>query len=148
MQSYRLLNRLRKILIWLRPDVGNLLVLHNDIVVGETIRRTGVWAAQDVKLFSRLVAPGMLVVDVGANIGHHTVLFSKLVGNNGYVIGFEPQERPFRLLDANLSINRCENARAFRHALGASSADVFMRPTNYEKPNNFAALPIARNEGE
>jgi hypothetical protein len=34
--------------------------------------------------------PGMTVVDVGANIGYHTMLLSRLVGHEGRVMAFEP----------------------------------------------------------
>jgi len=129
-------------------DVGQLLVRHNDVGVGETIRRTGIWAAADVQVFSRLVKPGMFVVDVGANLGHHTVLFSRLVGSDGAVVGFEPQENLFRLLNANLALNGCDNARAFREALGAAPADVFLWAVDYDKPDNFGAVPIAQHAGQ
>ena len=42
------------------------------------------------KAFKRLVKPGDVVMDVGANWGIHTLLLSKLVGPSGLVIALEP----------------------------------------------------------
>lgn len=61
------------------------------------------------KLFRQLVQSGMVVVDVGANIGYFTLLSSKLVGASGKVIAFEPDLRNYALLKKNLNINDCRN---------------------------------------
>lgn len=50
--------------------------------------------------FRKLIKPGMIVMDVGANIGVHTRYFSKLTGRSGRVYAFEPSPENFRhLLD-------------------------------------------------
>src|SRR5689334_16415618 len=38
----------------------------------------------------QLIRPGDTVVDIGANLGYYTKLFSEWVGNNGKVIAIEP----------------------------------------------------------
>jgi len=40
---------------------------------------------------SRLVAPGDVVLDIGANVGSYTYRFAKQVGPTGRVVCFEPQ---------------------------------------------------------
>jgi FkbM family methyltransferase len=45
---------------------------------------------QSMKLFSQLIAPGMLVIEVGGHIGFISNFFSHLVGSKGRVIVFEP----------------------------------------------------------
>ncbi len=44
-----------------------------------------------------------LVIDVGANIGNHTVFFGKLLGRP--VIALEPYEQAFRVLEKNVELN-------------------------------------------
>lgn len=56
-------------------------------------------------VFTQLVKPGMIVLDIGANVGIHTLGLAKLVTNKGRVIAFEPTDWAFRKLERNLSLN-------------------------------------------
>jgi FkbM family methyltransferase len=53
----------------------------------------------------RLVEPSALVLDIGANIGAHTVLLAQLVGSKGRVLAFEPTDFGFQKLRRNLDLN-------------------------------------------
>ena len=55
------------------------------------------------------IKEGDVVVDIGANIGYYTLLFSKLVGKKGKVFAFEPEPVNFQLLKKNVEINGCQN---------------------------------------
>jgi len=48
-----------------------------------------------------LIAPGDVCLDIGANIGYYSVLFSNLVGPKGKVIAIEPDPDNFQLLIKN-----------------------------------------------
>ena len=48
------------------------------------------WLCWDRRLYLAVVQPGNIVLDIGANVGAHTVLFSHLVGREGTVLSFEP----------------------------------------------------------
>ncbi|HSG40283.1 MAG TPA: FkbM family methyltransferase [Thermoanaerobaculia bacterium] len=74
----------------------------------------------DKLAFLRLVKPGGVVFDVGANNGYYTVLFSHLTGPRGEVHAFEPVPATFERLAANLAREcRFGNVRANRTAVGA-----------------------------
>jgi len=49
-------------------------------------------------LCKSLILPGMIVVDIGANIGIYTDLFRNIVASDGEVHAFEPDPINFRLL--------------------------------------------------
>jgi FkbM family methyltransferase len=49
------------------------------------------------------VKAGMTVLDIGANVGYYSKLFSKLVGDQGQVISFEPHPMTFKVLSENVS---------------------------------------------
>jgi FkbM family methyltransferase len=49
--------------------------------------------------------PGMTVLDVGANVGAHTLSLARLVGPTGRVHAFEPTAFAYRKLLRNLSLN-------------------------------------------
>ncbi len=59
----------------------------------------------------KLVSPGSLVLDIGANIGAHTLPLAQLVGPNGLVMAFEPTDFAFRKLSRNLGLNPSLAAR-------------------------------------
>src|ERR1700728_4292554 len=54
-----------------------------------------------ISFLEKHVKPGMTVVDIGANIGFYSVLFSKLVGEKGSVHAFEPDSTNFKHLVSN-----------------------------------------------
>lgn len=82
-----------------------------------------------VALVERLTQPGWTVFDIGANIGAHTVRFSRLVGARGRVFAFEPMDYAFNKLTRNLSLNDAQNTRAFKLALSDENDDA--RRVNY-----------------
>lgn len=65
----------------------------------------GSFEPETVAAYSRIVEPGMTVVDIGANSGAHTLHLANLVGENGHVIAFEPTNWAAAKLRRNLSLN-------------------------------------------
>ena len=110
---------------------GTFMTIRGDVGVSHAIRTLGAWGPEQVALFERLVKPGMTVVDVGANIGHHSVVLARLAGPAGRLLAFEPQPFVHRVLEANLALNGCSNAEAVRCALGASEGEAAMMPLDY-----------------
>ncbi len=77
----------------------------------------GIWEPDITEFIKRRLKPGNVFVDVGANIGYHSVLASKLVGEQGRVVAIEASPTTFDLLKENLSLNpHCENVRAVNMA--------------------------------
>lgn len=58
-----------------------------------------------LRSYRQLVKPGDVVLDIGANIGAHTLPLARLVGPTGRVIAFEPTEFAFAKLQRNLRLN-------------------------------------------
>ena len=64
--------------------------------------------ADTVELVRRITRPGMIALDIGANVGYYTRLLSTLVGSSGHVLAFEPHPRSFTLLRQNTAkLNNC-----------------------------------------
>ena len=51
--------------------------------IGRSIDRYGEFSAGEADLFQQAMRPGWTVVEAGANIGVHTLVFSRQVGPRG-----------------------------------------------------------------
>lgn len=64
------------------------------------------------------------IIDIGANFGYHTLLFSQVCSENVYA--FEPQIQSFKLLEDNLEINKIKNVILYNYACGDENCDIKM----------------------
>jgi FkbM family methyltransferase len=71
----------------------------------------------ELSYLDRVLKPGDVFIDAGANIGIYSVAASHLVGDSGYVLAFEPAEVASRLLRQNLELNHVQNTKVFKQAL-------------------------------
>ena len=69
------------------------------------------------KLFYNLVNEGITVVDIGAYVGYYTVLASKLVGEKGRVLAFEPAPDSFLQIKKTIEANRFKNVTLYQVAV-------------------------------
>lgn len=65
----------------------------------------GGFELQNLRAYSELIKPGNEVLDIGANIGAHTLPLARLVGPKGRVIAFEPTNFAAAKLRANIALN-------------------------------------------
>jgi FkbM family methyltransferase len=65
----------------------------------------GAFERSTVATLRALVKPGDVVLDIGANIGAHTLGLAKNVGATGKVYAFEPADFAFQKLLRNLALN-------------------------------------------
>jgi len=63
----------------------------------------------ETRLVKEKIKKGETVLDIGANIGYYTLIFSKLVGPKGKVFSFEPDIENFKILKKNVKVNNCKN---------------------------------------
>ena len=127
------------------------IMLYNvyDQYMGRSYDTYGEDQEQELRLLSRFIRPGQVVLDVGANIGTHTIFFSKLTGPTGRVIAFEPQRIIFQNLCANLALNALTNVHALWCGAGANEGRLFVPPIDYQAPNNFGGLSLKQSaQGE
>ena len=65
----------------------------------------GYWEMWITQAVARHVKPGMRCIDVGANVGYYTLLLADLVGEQGRVQAWEPQEAVADLIPSSLELN-------------------------------------------
>jgi FkbM family methyltransferase len=80
---------------------GLELEVHSGEAIGYTILTAGVFDPCVTETLHRLIDPGDLVVDVGANVGYITSLAAARAGAGGEVIAYEPHPGVFGLLQRN-----------------------------------------------
>src|SRR5205807_9301248 len=98
---------------------GRFILLRGDFISMYT-DLYGEWSELEVKLFQKILKPESNVVEIGANLGLHTVPLAK-VANKGRIICLEPQRIIFQMLCANIALNNLTNVFAYNAA--ASDAD-------------------------
>lgn len=104
--------------------------IQNDTIT-LTISEHGSWEGHLVNLYYRLLKKDSVVIDIGANIGYHSVHFGKIVGGNGKVFSFEPQKLIYDILSANILKNGLSNIVS-QHNFGLSSKERMMYLSNIE----------------
>ncbi len=122
---------------------GRFLVNVNDMFVGKSLVEYGEFSKEEGDLFASIVTPGMTVVEVGANIGAHTVQLSKLVGQNGLVIAYEPQRLVYQMLCANLQLNSLANVHALNMAVGESKGVIPIPDMVPTEVQNFGGFEVS-----
>lgn len=127
----------------IRSRFGPMLLNSNDLYISVDIRETGAWAPEEIDLLARLVAPGQTVLDVGANMGSHTLAFCNFVGPMGRVHAFEPQRIMYQAMVASVAMNSWTNVHSHMKLVGAEKGSMRVPSVSYERPSNFGMLSLA-----
>lgn len=81
----------------------------------------GEYESVEVRLFKECLTPGMVVLDIGANVGYYALVAARIVGPTGHVFAFEPDPRTRDALVANMARNNFKNVTVI--GKGASDAE-------------------------
>jgi FkbM family methyltransferase len=119
----------------------------HDMFVGRALDLYGQWCEDELETIGALVEPGSTVVDVGANIGSHTVYLARHVGPAGTVVALEPQSFAYGLLAANIATNGFANTRCLRVAAGRTPGKVHLPVLDPRSASNFGAVAVGAASG-
>ena len=121
----------------------------NDKFVGRSLDLYGEFSEGETALFGQCVKRGHVVLDIGANVGAHTLFFAAAVGPRGRVLAFEPQRLVFQTLCANVALNNITNVHCRNEAVGASPGTVRVPVLDPRSEQNFGGLSLeGQREGE
>lgn len=126
---------------------GPLFVLKTDNTIGRSLLTYGEWTEGEIGILRQLLRPRDCIVDIGANVGYHTVAFAKAIAPGGCVVAFEPQPRVFHLLCANTTINGLANVRLFPAACGAEAGSLWFPELDYTREANVGAFSLENARG-
>ena len=110
-------------------------------VIERTLLTTGSWDPIVEQALRACVKSGDTVLDVGANIGYFSLLASRLVGDEGRVVSFEPSARALSKLTGHLCLNRCGNVTVCSQAMGDH---IGTDKLNWAPNSNIGGSTIAR----
>lgn len=65
----------------------------------------GIWESDVEAVLGRLLRPGHVVAEVGANMGYHTLAMAEAIGPGGHIDSFEANPAVLPLLRATLAVN-------------------------------------------
>ncbi len=95
--------------------------------VGWTCLELGVWEPHVEAWIGRLLRPGDVAIDVGANLGYFSAVMSRRVGATGKVFAFEPVPKTLLQLHLTKLANRSENLTIYPVAVGEADSTVDIR---------------------
>ncbi|MGA2911284.1 MAG: FkbM family methyltransferase [Candidatus Levyibacteriota bacterium] len=105
--------------ILLRLENGTSFFLPTDKIDSLNGLLSGKFEESETSRMIKYIKKGDVVLDIGANYGFYTVLFSKWVGQEGRVHAFEPLPWAITLLEKNLLLNKAtENTIVNKFGLG------------------------------
>lgn len=121
---------------------GLFLYLATDRYIGHSLDVYGEWSEEELRLLANFVRPGDTVLDVGANMGTHTVALARMVGPEGTVVAFEPQRVLYQILCANVALNFLSNVEAMQVGAGRTAGWLHAPQIDYSKVENFGGVSL------
>jgi FkbM family methyltransferase len=101
-----------------------LFELHLEEWIQQNIFFLGEYETSELNFLESTLKKGDTFIDVGANIGVHTLVASKKVGETGKVISFEPFPKNNKLIQKNIELNNTTNVQLERFAICDNSKSI------------------------
>ena len=125
---------------------GWMVYNKNDMYIGKSIKEYGEWSQGEIELLKQNLNPNDVIIEVGSNIGSHTLSLAKTV-NKGMVFAYEPQNVVFQNLCANISLNSITNCFCFNSALSDKKGeDFYYSNFDFTKEGNFAGMSLKKEK--
>jgi FkbM family methyltransferase len=80
------------------------------------------------QVFEREIKPGMVVFDIGANVGFYSLLAAQLTGKAGKVYAFEPLPRNAEYIHKHVALNKITTIAVFEVAVGDKNGEAWFEP--------------------
>jgi len=95
---------------------------------------------EETEYLAKILNNGDVFVDIGANIGLFSLIASKIVGDEGKVLCFEPAPLTFSRLKENISLNNFKNVDIRNIGLSDSKGELTFYVSNngHDAWNSFA----------
>jgi FkbM family methyltransferase len=123
---------------------GPMIVNRNDINQTNALFKTGfAESRREISLLAHVLSlcgTNTIVVDIGANIGTHTIALARAVGPQGRIHAFEPQRILFNMMCGSVALNSLMNVYCYNMAVGDREGSIEIPQYDYSKPLNFGSI--------
>lgn len=117
--------------------------------IDEKIFDQGYFEPEMLDAFLRYLKPGMTFVDIGANIGQHTLFVSRIVGASGNVISFEPIPHLYEQIKRSVHANAMTNCNIINAGCGEKEETKTLYINKANIGGSSLVVPsINSNDGE
>ncbi len=103
---------------------GVAFIAQPAIPLGWRVAFFGSYEPESREIFRTVLPVGGVAVDVGANVGWHTLLMARLVGESGRVLAAEANPSVRKRLEANLELNRFRQVEVIPYAITNAEGTV------------------------
>jgi FkbM family methyltransferase len=100
-------------------------------IIGKRIFIDGLFEKEECRFVTDFLKPGMIFLDIGANLGQYTLLAAQRVGPTGRVHSFEPSGRMYSELRYNVGLNNLSD-NCFLNEVAVSEKEGSARLSQYE----------------
>lgn len=97
---------------------------------------------EELEFMRSQIGPGAVIVDIGANVGNHTVYFSKFMDAKT-IYSIEPVPRSYKILLANVALNYCHNVNLDFIGLALGDRECVGYPLMIYGADNLGAATIS-----
>jgi len=135
-------------------DIGTYIINKNDTGVGWQLSEYGTYDPNELEAIKEIFkilktgTPNLVALDIGANIGIHSVLLSGQVGPEGLVHAFEPQRLVFNMLAGNVALNSIGNVLCHHNAVTDSAGPIKIPIFDFGKPMSFGSVELGGTQKE
>jgi FkbM family methyltransferase len=126
---------------------GTMVAFARDTVIARSLRTYGEWAENEINVITDSIVDGDGIIDIGANIGTHSVAFAKRFPDSP-IFAIEPQPVPCAMLLANAFANDCRGVQVFNLGCSAKTEVVNVRFDYDALDGNAGAFSIDRFQVE
>jgi FkbM family methyltransferase len=97
----------------------------------------GYYSLDLVPLFKRVLRPGNVVIDCGANVGELSLVARNVVGEHGQVYAFEPLPSVADRLQMNIDANHFANVELLRKGVGRNAGSAAIYEAGSKSPDGL-----------
>jgi len=102
----------------------NISLIPNDQGISKELLMFKTHEPISTELISNLLQPGMICLDIGANIGYYVLLESKIIGKEGKIYAIEPSPENYNCLKRSLELENIQNVDAYNFAAGNNDGRI------------------------
>lgn len=118
-------------------------VIPDGDIIGQTIRKGEIFDINIIQCAEKYIRPGTTAIDVGANFGQMSLLFSRMVGPLGQVFSIEADDYVGHVLAENVRVNGIQNIRIVNNAVhNVTGNTVFFPDQDFVRFSTYGSYGI------